>query len=58
MLTRMPDSGPLALVGSGEFLPAMNEIDAEGLPIPRTSSVDGPATTTDRMLGAPASDCR
>jgi cyanophycinase len=28
MLTRMPGSGPIALVGSGEFLPAMNEIDA------------------------------
>ncbi|MEA2547782.1 MAG: cyanophycinase [Chloroflexota bacterium] len=28
MLTRMPESGPIALVGSGEFLPAMNEIDA------------------------------
>jgi cyanophycinase len=28
MLTRMPGSGPIALVGSGEFLPAMEEIDA------------------------------
>jgi cyanophycinase-like exopeptidase len=28
MLSRMPESGPIALVGSGEFLPAMNEIDA------------------------------
>ena len=28
MLTRMPQSGPIALVGSGEFLPAMSEIDA------------------------------
>jgi cyanophycinase-like exopeptidase len=28
MLTRMPESGPIALVGSGEFLPSMNEIDA------------------------------
>jgi cyanophycinase len=28
MLTRMPESGPIALVGSGEFLPGMNEIDA------------------------------
>jgi cyanophycinase len=28
MLRRMPESGPIALVGSGEFLPAMNEIDA------------------------------
>ena len=28
MLTRMPHSGPIALVGSGEFLPAMSEIDA------------------------------
>jgi cyanophycinase len=28
MLTRMPESGPIALVGSGEFLPAMNAIDA------------------------------
>jgi cyanophycinase-like exopeptidase len=28
MLTRMPESGPIALVGSGEFLPAMNDIDA------------------------------
>lgn len=28
MLTRMPGSGPIALVGSGEFLPAMNETDA------------------------------
>src|SRR6476661_932738 len=28
MLTRMPGSGPIALVGSGEFLPAMDEIDA------------------------------
>jgi cyanophycinase len=28
MLTRMPGPGPIALVGSGEFLPAMSEIDA------------------------------
>jgi cyanophycinase len=28
MLTRMPGPGPIALVGSGEFLPGMNEIDA------------------------------
>jgi len=28
MLTRMPEPGPIALVGSGEFLPAMSEIDA------------------------------
>jgi len=28
MLSRMPESGPIALVGSGEFLPAMNDIDA------------------------------
>ncbi len=28
MLTTMPGPGPIALVGSGEFLPAMNEIDA------------------------------
>ena len=29
MLSRMPGSGPIALVGSGEFLPAMSAIDAE-----------------------------
>ena len=28
MLTRMPGPGPIALIGSGEFLPGMNEIDA------------------------------
>jgi cyanophycinase len=28
MLTRMPGPGPIALVGSGEFLPSMSEIDA------------------------------
>ena len=28
MLTRMPGPGPIALVGSGEFLPAMSEVDA------------------------------
>jgi len=28
MLTSMPGSGPIALVGSGEFLPGMSEIDA------------------------------
>ena len=28
MLTTMPGSGPIALVGSGEFLPGMAEIDA------------------------------
>ena len=28
MLTRMPGPGPIALVGSGEFLPAMSELDA------------------------------
>jgi cyanophycinase-like exopeptidase len=28
MLTRMPGPGPIALVGSGEFLPAMSQIDA------------------------------
>src|SRR5215207_8030551 len=28
MLTRMPGPGPIALVGSGEFLPPMAEIDA------------------------------
>jgi cyanophycinase len=28
MLRRMPESGPIALVGSGEFLPGMSEIDA------------------------------
>src|SRR6478609_2640120 len=28
MLRPMPGPGPIALVGSGEFLPAMNEIDA------------------------------
>ncbi len=28
MLTRMPESGPIALIGSGEFLPAMSGIDA------------------------------
>src|SRR4051794_38271393 len=28
MLTTMPGPGPIALVGSGEFLPAMSEIDA------------------------------
>jgi cyanophycinase len=28
MLTRMPGPGPIALVGSGEFLPGMSEIDA------------------------------
>jgi cyanophycinase len=28
MLTGMPGPGPIALVGSGEFLPAMSEIDA------------------------------
>jgi len=27
MLTRMPGPGPIALIGSGEFLPGMNEID-------------------------------
>jgi len=29
MLTGMPGSGPIALVGSAEFLPAMSEIDAD-----------------------------
>jgi len=28
MLTRMPESGSIALVGSGEFLPAMADVDA------------------------------
>ena len=28
MLTRMPEWGPIALIGSGEFLPAMRDIDA------------------------------
>jgi cyanophycinase len=28
MLSRMPGPGPIALVGSGEFLPSMSEIDA------------------------------
>jgi cyanophycinase len=28
MLTRMPGPGPIALVGSGEFLPVMAEVDA------------------------------
>src|SRR5205085_2912292 len=28
ILSRMPGSGPIALVGSGEFLPAMHDIDA------------------------------
>jgi cyanophycinase-like exopeptidase len=28
MLSAMPESGPIALVGSGEFLPAMAEVDA------------------------------
>jgi hypothetical protein len=28
MLRRMPGPGPIALIGSGEFLPVMNEIDA------------------------------
>jgi cyanophycinase len=28
MLTRMPETGPIALVGSGEFLPAMTDVDA------------------------------
>jgi cyanophycinase len=28
MLTTMPGSGPIALVGSGEFLPGMSDIDA------------------------------
>lgn len=28
MLTRMPGPGPIALVGSGEFMPGMTEVDA------------------------------
>ena len=28
MLSRMPGPGPIALVGSGEFLPVMAEVDA------------------------------
>jgi cyanophycinase len=42
MLTRMPEPGPIALVGSGEFLPAMNDVDAAllaatGRPRPRVA---------------------
>ena len=49
MLTPMPGPGPIALVGSGEFLPAMNEVDAGLLAATRPLAAPG-RHPADRLL--------